>query len=236
MRSAPGKCPAYWTRTWPGDGWQVITFSADGSPVRCAQGLTVHPSHSNTKRPRLDTVIYPGGQGTRRQLDDQAHPDWLRRLSAEATLMTSVCTGSLVYAAAGLLRGRPATTHWQELGTLTRLDPSIDVQHDARFVDDGDIITAAGVSAASTWHCTWSAASPARPTQARSAAPSNTPTAGERRATASHGPRPRPTASLTVIKKGDSIPVNSRLSHFCGRPVIMTAGSLLRRDRACVRV
>jgi transcriptional regulator GlxA family with amidase domain len=61
--------------------------------------------------------------------------------------MTSVGTGSLVYAAAGLLQGRPAATHWQELGTLTRFDPSIDVQHDARFVDDGDIITAAGVSA-----------------------------------------------------------------------------------------
>ncbi|MBO0771625.1 MAG: DJ-1/PfpI family protein [Actinobacteria bacterium] len=143
----PWEVLAYWTRTWPGDGWQAITFSADGGPVTCAQGLTVHPSHSDAERPGLDVLIYPGGQGTRRQLADHAHLDWLRRLGSEATLMTSVCTGSLVYAAAGLLHGRPATTHWQELGTLTRLDPSIHVQRDARFVDDGDIITAAGVSA-----------------------------------------------------------------------------------------
>ena len=61
--------------------------------------------------------------------------------------MTSVCTGSLVYAAAGLLRGRPATTHWSTLDRLVALDPTIEVRPDDRFVDDGDVITAAGVSA-----------------------------------------------------------------------------------------
>lgn len=143
----PWEVLAYWTRTWPGDGWQVITFSADGGPVRCAQGLTVHPSHSQASRPALDVLVYPGGHGTRRQLTDQAHLDWVRRLNAEAGLMTSVCTGSLVYAAAGLLRNRRATTHGQELDTLGRLDPSIGIQHGERFIDDGDVITAAGVSA-----------------------------------------------------------------------------------------
>jgi transcriptional regulator GlxA family with amidase domain len=61
--------------------------------------------------------------------------------------MTSVCTGSLVYAAAGLLAGRPATTYWEQLELLGELDPSIKVCPDARFVDDGDIVTSAGVSA-----------------------------------------------------------------------------------------
>lgn len=61
--------------------------------------------------------------------------------------MTSVCTGSLVYAAAGLLAGRPATTHRNSLGLLAELDPTIDVRADERFVDDGDMITAAGISA-----------------------------------------------------------------------------------------
>lgn len=61
--------------------------------------------------------------------------------------MTSVCTGSLVYAAAGLLSHRPATTHWASLDTLAELDPSIDVRADERFVDDGDVVTSAGVSA-----------------------------------------------------------------------------------------
>lgn len=61
--------------------------------------------------------------------------------------MTSVCTGSLVYAAAGLLRGRPATTHWRSLDLLADLDPTIDVRANERFVDDGDMITSAGISA-----------------------------------------------------------------------------------------
>ena len=61
--------------------------------------------------------------------------------------MTSVCTGALVYAAAELLARRPVTTHWQSLDLLHELDPSTDVQGDARFIDDGDVITSAGVSA-----------------------------------------------------------------------------------------
>ncbi len=61
--------------------------------------------------------------------------------------MTSVCTGSLVYAAAGILAGRPATTHWASLDLLAQLDPSIDVQRQVRFVDSGEVITSAGVSA-----------------------------------------------------------------------------------------
>jgi transcriptional regulator GlxA family with amidase domain len=61
--------------------------------------------------------------------------------------MTSVCTGALVYAAAGLLRNRPATTYWSELELLHKLEPSVDVRPDDRFVDSGEVITAAGVSA-----------------------------------------------------------------------------------------
>jgi transcriptional regulator GlxA family with amidase domain len=61
--------------------------------------------------------------------------------------MTSVCTGSLVYAAAGLLNNRPATTHWASLDLLSGLDPTIEVRPDDRFVDSGEVITSAGVSA-----------------------------------------------------------------------------------------
>ena len=61
--------------------------------------------------------------------------------------MTSVCTGSLVYADAGLLNGRPATTHWGSLDRLGELGDGVEVRPDDRFVDDGEVITAAGVSA-----------------------------------------------------------------------------------------
>lgn len=88
-----------------------------------------------------------GGRGTRPHLIDVAQLDWVRRQRENVPLMTSVCTGSLVYAAAGLLSHRPATTYWGALDELTELDPTIDVQPTARFVDDGDIVTSSGVSA-----------------------------------------------------------------------------------------
>lgn len=138
---------ATWTRQHPDDRWSVTTLSRTGDPVVCAKGLVLTPHHAFADAPHLDVVVHPGGRGTRPQLADAAHLDWVRAQAGTATLMTSVCTGSLVYAAAGLLRGRPATTHWGSLDELARLDPTTDVRPDERWVDDGDVITSAGVSA-----------------------------------------------------------------------------------------
>ena len=111
------------------------------------KGLVVQAEHSYTDAPPLDVLVYPGGQGTRRQLIDDAQLDWVRHQRREVPLLTSVCTGSLVFAAAGLLANRPATTHWASLELLAELDPSIELRRDERFVDDGDIVTGAGISA-----------------------------------------------------------------------------------------
>jgi transcriptional regulator GlxA family with amidase domain len=92
-------------------------------------------------------LIYPGGQGTRPHLVDAAQLDWVRSRRADTPLMVSVCTGALVYAAAGLLANRPATTHWASLDHLAELDPTIELRTEERFIDDGDVITSAGVSA-----------------------------------------------------------------------------------------
>ncbi|AUA09040.1 DJ-1/PfpI family protein [Streptomyces sp. SID8361] len=143
----PWEVLSYWTRTFPEDGWQVFCFSADGKPVACAKGLTVEAHHAMADLPGLDVLLHPGGRGTRPQLEDEQHLEWVRSQQRSVPLMTSVCTGSLVYAAAGLLAGRPATTHWASLDRLAELDPSIDVRPDERFVDDGDMITSAGISA-----------------------------------------------------------------------------------------
>ena len=99
-----------WNRSFPDDGYAVSFLSATGGRVQCAKGLVVHAHHSYADMPPLEVLIYPGGQGTRPQLRDDAQLDWVRRRRAEIPLMTSVCTGSLVYAKAGLLTGRPATT------------------------------------------------------------------------------------------------------------------------------
>ena len=143
----PWEVLSFWTHHFADDGWQVTAFSRDGLPVTAAKGLVVHPEHSYETMPPMDVLLYPGGMGTRPQLHDEAQLDWVRRQRAEVPLMTSVCTGSLVYARAGLLKGRPATTHWGSLDLLGELDPTIEVRPDDRFVDDGDVITAAGVSA-----------------------------------------------------------------------------------------
>lgn len=143
----PWEVLAYWTRQHPEDGWAVTTVSRDGRPVTAAKGLVVVPEHSYADVAPLDVLVYPGGRGTRAQLTDPDQLDWLRAQRRSVGLLTSVCTGSLVYAAAGLLAGRPATTHWQYLDQLAELDPSITVRPDDRFVDDGDMITGAGVSA-----------------------------------------------------------------------------------------
>lgn len=143
----PWEVLSYWTRRSPEDGYQVVTLSQSGGPVACAKGLTVEAQHSYSDVPALDVLVYPGGRGTRAHVVDQAQLDWVRNQREQVPLMTSVCTGSLVYAAAGLLKDRPATTHWAAIDLLSELDPTIDLRPDDRFVDDGDVITAAGVSA-----------------------------------------------------------------------------------------
>ena len=143
----PWEVLASWTQQHPDDGWTVSCLSADGAAVTGAKGLTLGAHTSMADAPALDVLIHPGGWGTRRLLEDPAHLDWVRAQRAAVPLLTSVCTGSLVYAAAGLLRGRPATTHWASLNLLSELDPTVVTDVDARFVDDGDLITSAGVSA-----------------------------------------------------------------------------------------
>jgi len=143
----PWEVLSYWSRNFPEDGYTVSCLSRSGGLVQCAKGLVVQAHHSYADAPPLEVLLYPGGQGTRPQLHDDAQLDWVRRQRDDVPLMTSVCTGALVYAAAGLLSGRPATTHWGSLDKLAELDPTIDVRPEARFVDDGDVVTSAGISA-----------------------------------------------------------------------------------------
>ncbi|GAA2757636.1 DJ-1/PfpI family protein [Actinopolymorpha rutila] len=143
----PWEVLAFWTRQHPGDGFAVSCLSREGGAVECAKGLTVQAHYSFADAPECDVVLHPGGRGTRPLLHDQSHLDWVRGQRETAALMTSVCTGSLVYAAAGILNGRPATTHWGSVDLLGDLDPTVRVLPDERFVDDGDVITSAGVSA-----------------------------------------------------------------------------------------
>jgi putative intracellular protease/amidase len=109
------------------------------------RGLRIETELALEELPAPDVVLVPGGHGTRALLDDERMLSWVRSAHETSTWTTSVCTGSLVLAAAGLLDGVPATTHWKLLGDLREL--GADVVSDQRVVRQGKLITAAGVSA-----------------------------------------------------------------------------------------
>jgi transcriptional regulator GlxA family with amidase domain len=143
----PWEVLSWWTRTHPEDDYDVFLMADSLDAVSCAKGMRILPDVALDAAPALEVLIYPGGRGTRGHLLDEQRLEWVRAQRAVTPLMTSVCTGSLVYAAAGILSNRPATTHWGSLELLGELDPSIEVRDLHRFVDDGDTITSAGVSA-----------------------------------------------------------------------------------------
>ena len=145
--AGPWEVLAAWALQWPDDGVHVFTLAREDRPVTCAKGLRVLPDETWETAPPLDVLVYPGGRGTRRELQDEAVLDWIRGLAAGETVVASVCTGSLVLAAAGLVDGKPATRHWGSLELLPTLGREIEVRPDDRFVDNGNILTAAGVSA-----------------------------------------------------------------------------------------
>ncbi len=132
---------------WPEDGVEVFTIAREDAPVTCAKGLRVLPDHTWETAPQSDVLVVPGGRGTRPLTSDRETLDWLRGRQDEGALVTSVCTGALVLAAAGMLQNRPATTYWSAFEELLALDPTIEPRPDDRFVDSGGIVTAAGVSA-----------------------------------------------------------------------------------------
>ena len=149
--AGPWEVLSYWARevaAGNGIAAEVVTVADVPGPVRAAKGLQVVPDTTWDELGPITVLLVPGGIGTRRMLGegDPRH-DRLRAFADSGVLVTSVCTGALVLAAAGLLRTRPATTHYANLDLLAELDPTIDVRPDDRYVDDGEVITAAGVSA-----------------------------------------------------------------------------------------
>ncbi len=129
----PWEVLSAWTLSTPRTGG-LRCISRDGTPVRAAKGLVLGAHHSFDAMPPLEVLLHPGGPGSRRLLRDPDHLAWVRGQRADVRLMTSVCTGALVYAAAGLLTGRPATTHWESLDLLARsIPPSPCVQERATW-------------------------------------------------------------------------------------------------------
>jgi transcriptional regulator GlxA family with amidase domain len=127
--------------------FRVETVGLSKAPIRARNGLVVQPSMSVDDASGCDVLILPGGYGTRREMRNQLLLDWIRRQAERAEAVLSVCTGALLLARAGLLDGLNATTHHVAFDELAAASPTTTVLRGERIVDNGRIITSAGISA-----------------------------------------------------------------------------------------
>lgn len=129
-------------------GYELRTLSPRGEPVRTSSGLTLVPDGSFDQAPAtIDTLVVPGGDGTRQAIRDEHLLRWIAQASGRARRTASVCTGAFLLAAAGLLDGRRATTHWASAEALARRHPDVEVDPEPIFVCDRGVWTSAGVTA-----------------------------------------------------------------------------------------
>ena len=127
--------------------YEVILIAERKETVVATGGLKVVPDDSLDDCPPLDVLVVPGGWGTRREMTNDRLITWIAERGRQVTTLTSMCTGSLLLGKAGLLDGKRATTHWRVLEDMRRLFPSVDVIEDQHVVEEGYMITSAGISA-----------------------------------------------------------------------------------------
>lgn len=132
--------------TYSGGEWQTVIVSQDGGPVRSFLGTRIMADHSFGDCPDLDVILVPGGFGTTAGEQNEKLMSFLKRQGARAQYVTSVCTGAMLLHRAGFLAGKRATTHWGALQQLRNLG-HVEVVDDERWVQDGNVLTSAGVSA-----------------------------------------------------------------------------------------
>ena len=129
------------------DTCEVILVAERDAPVRCAKGMRVLPDATITDCGALDVILIPGGQGTRREVVNKPLLDWIADVAKTAKWVTSVCTGALLLTAAGPAKGKRVTTHWGFVAALRERGEAAQVLDNFRYVQDGNIVTEAGVSA-----------------------------------------------------------------------------------------
>lgn len=146
--SGPGDAPRDACRAPRDPGYRTQIVSPDGAPLTTSSGLTLVPDRAMAKAPaRIDTLVVAGGAGSEALCGDPAALRWIAARARHARRVASVCTGAFALAAAGLLDGRRATTHWASAAELARRHPQARVDPEPIFVRDGKVWTSAGVTA-----------------------------------------------------------------------------------------
>jgi len=124
----------------------VFTVAEHADLIRTSGGLRVQPDYSFASAPAVDVLVIPGGS-VGPQLTNSAVLDWLAHATSHARINSSVCTGAFLLGTLGLLEGRSVTTHWSALDELASRFPTASVQREVRWVDNGTVVTSAGISA-----------------------------------------------------------------------------------------
>jgi transcriptional regulator GlxA family with amidase domain len=124
--------------------WRVVTVAATLDPIRCEKRMRVIPDCTYSDIDRADVIVIPGGSGARREIDNPLTIQWLRLLAPHCRWVTSVCTGAFLLVGSGIAQDRKVTTHHRFIGKLRGLG-AINVVEGARFVRDGNVISAGGV-------------------------------------------------------------------------------------------
>lgn len=127
--------------------FEVLLVAEHDQPVTTSGGMRVLPEATFTTCPALDILVVPGGWGSRREMHAAPMRDFVRQQAAQVQTLTSVCTGALILASAGLLDGKRATTHWRALDMLAQQFPAVQVDRQSHVVHDGRVFTSAGISA-----------------------------------------------------------------------------------------
>jgi transcriptional regulator GlxA family with amidase domain len=126
--------------------FRTFTVSRTPGPVRARAGLNVMPDCTLDEAPPIDVLLVPGGV-VDAELSDPEVIAWIGARARSARLTASVCTGAFLLAQAGLLDGRSATTHWEDIGDLRRRFDRVHVREGVRWVDEGSVISSAGIAA-----------------------------------------------------------------------------------------
>jgi transcriptional regulator GlxA family with amidase domain len=127
--------------------FEVILVAERQAVVTATGGLKVTPDVSLASCPPLDVLVVPGGWGTRRELGNPVLREWIAERGRQVETLTSVCTGAMLLGHTGLLDGRHATTHWRSLDWMSESFPRVTVERNLHVVEDGNVLTSAGISA-----------------------------------------------------------------------------------------
>ena len=127
--------------------FEVVLIAERKGMVTASGGLKVVPDATLASCPAIDVLVVPGGWGTRREIGNPALREWIAQRGRQVETLTSVCTGAMLLGHAGLLDGRHATTHWRSLDWMSESFPRVTVERDLNVVEDGNVLTSAGISA-----------------------------------------------------------------------------------------